>query len=165
MEALYHITTIGRLSAIARRGLGGGASQFQGYSAYSRGRTFLTDEDGVDFWAERVWINSEANLEPEEQIGGIPVLLMVDVTGLELEYDKAGSRDCRCDSYVTDAKIPPSRIWVWDGDTFVKASAFSDFHHDDAQEDLPDHFSVDEDGELLYVDFLGIPEGWARDDG
>ncbi len=147
---LYHVTYIHALPSIQRHGLVPGAGQNfgMGYEAYSRGNVFLTDEDGISFWASRLEDQANANTDNPEE-GWVPVVLLVPA--VPVTSDREGTRDAGAEAWKTREKIPAEDILVWDGDEWEDL--------DDVEpEDMLDKALeaaefVDEDGGYWEMDF------------
>lgn len=126
-DILYHVTWSRSLPAIGKRGLdpsyGGSAIGTGGYSGHSRGRVFLTDHKGVQFWHGRAVDHGEYHSEDPFEDGLVPIVLQVDPVpdDLALEIDPAGSRDAPGTSkaYYTTEPIPVDNIWAWDGEEWI----------------------------------------------
>lgn len=161
MKTLYHVTYLIRLSSILESGLRPGRSETfgSGYGFHAKGRVFLTDPDGVSFWASKY--EDQANhLTDNPEEGWVPVVLEVDVDGLKLLVDKIGSKDSWSESYYVEKAIDPDRIvGVYDGEDWVEPDEVDE----DAMLDralAEAEVEEEDDGELIYwMDFdVLVPE-------
>lgn len=151
---LYHVTYLYNLPAIQRHGLVPGAGQVfgGGYAGHSRGRLFLADRDGVDFWFGRYEELAEHHTDHPEE-GWVPIVFEVDAKGLKLHEDEPGSRDSRAESYFTTEIVEPKRLKaLWDGRAWVDPE---DADADEMVARALDAAEVEEeDGEAIYwMDF------------
>lgn len=111
-EFLYHITTYENLDNILQNGLNprpSKQSMAEGswYSDYSRGKIFLTELGGVEYWKERIYAHLEHQGREEEEL----VVLKIPKNVLNnLENDMAGSDDAPVRSYFTRNSIPANII-------------------------------------------------------
>jgi hypothetical protein len=114
---LFHVTYLFALPGIQARGLvPGSGSTFRGaYTEYSTGKLFVTDADGVSFWASRLEDHANANTDNPEE-GWVPVILWIDAPLDDLEEDKVGSKDSGSYAGFVRSPIPPDAIWVWTSD-------------------------------------------------
>jgi hypothetical protein len=118
---LYHVTYLFVLPAIRDTGLQPGSGQVfgGGFAGHSRGRVFLADWAGVDFWVMRYGELADHHTDTPQD-GWVPVVLEVNAAGLKLSPDEAGTDDSGANSYYSEAPIPPERVAaVWDGDAWV----------------------------------------------
>lgn len=106
---LYHVTMIRKLPMIKSRGiLPDQRSAFTAgaYPAYSKGKVFLTDANGINYWKHKV---EYAEFDQFDDTMGVAVIT-VNVAGLNLQRDEIGSTDSRSNSYFVTEAIPASRI-------------------------------------------------------
>lgn len=105
-EFFYHVTLEPAAKRIlAEQELRGGNAAFMGRAepeAHSRGRVFLTDRDGVFFWAERVEAHAVDKYDdpPDVKVIRIPKSAVQNV-----EDDPAGTRDARAKAYVVRGSV------------------------------------------------------------
>jgi hypothetical protein len=117
MKNLYHVTLFNRLESVARGGLQPGSRSTigrGGYAGHSKGRLFLTEFAGVDFWYSRTKDHAESQSDNLKAGGMAPVVLRVK-TPTDLEPDPVGTRDANHDAFFATKVISPSDIEVWDG--------------------------------------------------
>jgi len=125
LTELYHVTFDGSLDSIGQGGLDPsvvGVWDDSSYGAHSRGRVFLTDEDGIQFWYNRFEEQSNARSDDPREDGAVPVVLRVRVPEDLLHEDPLGSRDSLAGAYYVLEPIGPSDIELWDGDGWVEPS-------------------------------------------
>lgn len=162
MELLYHVTYLNLLDSILDQGLRPGGSQTfgGGYGFHATGRVFLTDGDGVSFWASKYEDQANALTDRPEE-GWVPVVIEVDAEGLKLQKDDFGSKDACSDSFFVGQRIDPERlVSVFDGEDWVE---LDDVDTGKMLERALEAADVEEeDGELLYwMDFdVLIPNDW-----
>lgn len=125
---LYHVTYLFNLPGIAREGLAPGAGQNfgPGMQSIARGWLFLTDADGVSFWASRLEQHAEANTEHPEE-GWAPVVISIRVPkALARELDEAGTRDASAQAWRTKDTIPVKALTYWDGEEWSSLKGFDE---------------------------------------
>lgn len=127
LYALYHVTYANRLESIGAEGLDpdaqGAIGQGPGYDKHSTGRVFLTDADGVFFWAQKAFDWAQHNSDDPVSEGLVPVVLRVEVEKNLLSIDELGAKDSRHDAFYTTELIEPDHVSVWDGEDWVSADA------------------------------------------
>lgn len=158
MAYLYHVTFYASLPAIEAEGLRPGKGRGIGgavYDTHRQGAVFLTEADGVHFWAERAeaWGQSQSDNLYEDEL--VPVLLRVDEDyfedfDAECVEDAIGTRDAHADAFKCTTAIDPDDLELWAGaDGKGKWVSISDF------DEIPfeDAFEVEQDedtGEDIY---------------
>ena len=156
-DYLYHVTYYANLGTIAARGLrpgAGGGIGGSAYDAHRRGAIFLTEADGVFFWATRAEEWTESRSDDIEGDGLAPVLLRVEASKVErfCEDDELGSRDARSDAYRCTTTISPDDLEVWAGvddeGEWVDVDDYGEIPYDDA-------FETDSDGDLEWTYLKG----------
>lgn len=118
---LYHVTYYKDLGSIAGSGLapgGGGSMGKGGYSGHSRGRTFMTEADGLSFWFGRMEEHAEGDSDDPLGDGYVPVVLRFPEPG-GLAEDEAGTSDAGAGSYYLEDGVPPDDVEVWDGSSWI----------------------------------------------
>jgi hypothetical protein len=118
---LYHVTYLFNLPSIAHGGLGPGFGQNFGpaYAAIASSWLFLTEADGVSFWASRLEQHAEANTDHPEG-GWAPVVISIAVSEeLALELDTAGTRDASAQAWRTKDTIPVESLTYWNGEEWA----------------------------------------------
>jgi len=113
----YHVTTADRLSRIQQQGLTPDSKRLIGapsLDAHSKGRVFLTSEEGVSFWRSRAEDHIFDKFDDFDQKVIAPVVLRIKKEGA-FEADKPGTTDARAESFTTNQPITPDKIEVWDG--------------------------------------------------
>jgi hypothetical protein len=106
---LYHVTMIRKLPSIRRIGLYPNFESVYshgGYAAHSKGKVFLTNLEGVDYWKNRM---SDMEFHSYDDPMGVAVLT-IDVSGLDVERDELGSEDSGHGAYYVKGKIGRGRI-------------------------------------------------------
>lgn len=108
-DILYHVTMIRNLPKIKKFGLRPNqpaAFKAGAYPAYSKGKVFLTDFNGVSYWKHKIeYVEFDAF---DDHLG--VAVITVKVGGLNLVKDELGSTDSRRDAYYTTSPIAPERI-------------------------------------------------------
>jgi len=100
----YHVTSKDAAPKILKKGLKPGMKAlFSNYSSLTKGRVFLADKDGVDFWMEHVELHLFAGKdynEDEDPADDVVVLRIPkkEVTA-KLNADKEGSEDSRANAW------------------------------------------------------------------
>lgn len=126
-KGLYHVTYYDRLPSIAEVGLIPGQSRAigsPGYDAHVRGKTFLTEADGIAFWMGRAEAFAEHVSDNVLEDGLVPVVLRVDPdcdggrVRRSLEVDPLGTRDANADAWMTKRRIDPDCIDAFTGQTW-----------------------------------------------
>jgi hypothetical protein len=110
MPIAYHVAPATRLAAIAKEGLKpGGASTVGrgGVAGHSKGRLFLTEDDGVRFWKGKV----EDHLFDQFDDPPPAVVIKADKRGTLLK-DPVGTQDAKAQAFFTGDTIPPERLQV-----------------------------------------------------
>lgn len=104
----YHVTTKGAASKIMKKGIvpNSPAAMDAGvYREYSKGKAFLTDRGGVNFWKMTI----ENHLESQGKRGSNLVVLRVPKQAIgELQKDELGTKDARANAYYATAPIKPN---------------------------------------------------------
>lgn len=124
-ESLYHVTYSGRLPGISQNGLVPGSARSIGaasYDAHAAKGIFLTEKDGVSFWANRSEDFANNNSDNPYEDGLVPVVLRVSPSGFNDEAlieDELGEHDARSGAYIWPAQIDPEHIEVWDGSSWI----------------------------------------------
>lgn len=109
-EYYYHVTTKDKVESILRHGIKPNMpATFSNYSSTSKGKVFLTDRDGVDFWMERVELHislSKDYDEDEDPANDIVVLRIPknDVKA-KLSVDEMGSKDSGANAWCSTQLI------------------------------------------------------------
>jgi hypothetical protein len=114
---LYHVTFYRNLSTIAKHGLRPDSGRGIGsavYDANRQGAIFLTEADGINFWAERAEQWAENNSDDLYEDGLVPVLLRVASDFTDCEPDEIGSKDARSEAYRCKA-VDADALEVWAG--------------------------------------------------
>lgn len=128
---LYHVTYAANLPGIAAHGLipGERSNYSGGYDGHSKGRIFLTEEDGVRYWYQRMVDLAEHNSDNPLEDLLVPIVLAVDTEdpsfypdGLPIEEDKVGTRDALAQAWFTRTPVDTSAIYLWDGEEWVDPS-------------------------------------------
>lgn len=128
---LYHLTFYKNIDSILENGLNHGFSSAVGrggYAGYSAGKTFLTDLSGVKFWYSKMEENAQDLSDNIIEDQMIPVVLRIDVEGLEMQTDEIGSKDSSAQSFTTTLPIEPEYIDIWDGSSWVSLEDEIDLH-------------------------------------
>ena len=116
-EMLYHVTYLANIEDIAYNGLQRGSGQTfgGGYATYSTGKVFLASWRGVRYWFGKYedFASDKSDNPIEDAL--IPIVLRVDVSGLELQNDDIGTKDAISKSYFIEEEIEPNRIQAYDG--------------------------------------------------
>lgn len=117
---LYHVTYLFNLPGIARDRLrpGSGQNFGEGYRSYAAGWLFLTEGDGVSFWASRLEEHAEAVTEHPEE-GWVPVVLSFDAEELDLVEDTIGTSDAVAEAWKTRENIAVEDLYIWNGEEWV----------------------------------------------
>jgi len=163
----YHATFLKNLDSIGSHGLlPSGGSQFSGgYEGHSRGRVFLSDWGGVDFWMSKMENLAHHNSDfkdIEEDAGWTPVTLRVDVKEWadqhleDLEEDAPGSQDSYSGAFWTDVEIEPEFIEVWDGRKWTRVRSVDTAA---MTQEVEDASSYESDSDEEYDEY-GQPTGW-----
>lgn len=158
-QYVYHVTTIGRLPSIARYGLGGGPATFTNYAGYSKGRVFLTNSKGVDYWAERVWAHATSNDETSRNT--VPVLLRIPTTAFDerkVTADVVGNSDAYGSrNWIYAGRVARNRVQYWTGTrwaslskTLVTDRLYTRKLDRGLVEDYQDEYPFDEDDDRFY---------------
>ena len=125
---LYHITYLFNLESIIEQGLLPGSGQVfgGGYQEHSKGRVFLTEEEGVKFWWNQ-YENQIIHLT-DDPTGWIPIVMEIDLDEdyIKLRRDKTlridipGSQDSGAIAYYTTKTISPDHIVaIWDSTEWI----------------------------------------------
>jgi hypothetical protein len=101
----YHVTTYQNAKAIIRDGLvpdSGGMFTHGVYAAHSRGRVFLTERDGVNFWRERVEAQLQHNFDkpPAVAVVRIPKSAVQNA-----QPDDIGTQDARAGAFFVEGVL------------------------------------------------------------
>jgi hypothetical protein len=141
---MFHVTMAGRAKNIAKNGLRCNSKRSIGAPSLDgncKGRIFLTDVSGLDFWFDRAELFARDNADDFLEEGWVPFVLQVNVDGLTLERDIHGSTDSRHSAMFAADDISPDRIRAWDGSGWILCSEiqnidFSQAIDDDEYEDF-----------------------------
>ena len=141
---MFHVTMSGRAKNIAKNGLRCNSKRSIGAPSLDgncKGRIFLTDVSGLDFWFDRAELFARDNADDFLEEGWVPFVLQVNVDGLTLERDIHGSTDSRHSAMFAVDAISPDRIRAWDGSGWILCSEiqnidFSQAIDDDEYEDF-----------------------------
>jgi len=143
---VYHVTFARNLDSIDAQGLlpeASGALGRGGYGGHSSGRLFLTEQDGVDFWYERM--EAVANDLSDDPLGEgfVPLVLRVPSYEEKMQEDEAGTEDAGAQSWFMIEPIASDEVEVWDGEQWTTIDEFD-----------PDvcELAFDDDGYFLYQD-------------
>jgi len=125
MSNVYHVTYVKHLASIAQKGLTPRSSaNFSGYAAHSRGKVFLCEKNGVNFWMSRLWDQAESNSDDPIEDGLLPVVVKVTVLPQStLEDDLLGSKDSAHKAYFVEEDVPAAGLQVWTGDRWDRISS------------------------------------------
>ena len=127
-DFLYHITYYNRLPSIVSSGLRPNQNRSIGgsaYTAHAQGRIFLTEKDGLSFWADRAEEFANHNSDDIVNDGLIPVVLRIDVNNIEkIELDEIGKTDAKVDAWMAHHGIPARYINVWTGTNWTTMSNY-----------------------------------------
>jgi len=118
-KPFFHATTWDRLEGIAEDGLcPHRGARFGGwYAGHSVGKVFVTqgDHSAVGWWSAVDRISDQQELRQQEDLDRVVVVMLrIDMKGIVLRQDKAGSGDIPC-SFYTGETIGSERIWFYDG--------------------------------------------------
>lgn len=107
-DFLYHVTSAARVEEILGNGLTPNAPftiQGGAYQNYSRGKLFLTERSGVDYWKHRIEQHLfHAHDDPPE----VAVIRVPRALVGRLQPDELGTRDSDRLAYYTESPIPPN---------------------------------------------------------
>ena len=146
-DYMYHVTYYKDLGSIADSGLnpgGGSAMGKGGHSGHSRGRTFMTEKDGLSFWFGRMEEHAEADSDDPLGEGYVPVSLRFPKPK-GLEEDEAGTSDAMAESYFLEGSVPPGEVELWDGNSWIALTSWESVNPEES-------FDVDEyDGEKWHI--------------
>lgn len=104
----YHVTTKGTSEKILNDGLQPGKRQSMAdgfYAEYSKGKVFLTDREGVNFWKGRI----RDHLESQERDADLVVMRIPKDAVQGIEKDDLGSRDAHANAYFSTKAVKPKR--------------------------------------------------------
>jgi hypothetical protein len=104
-DFLYHVTTKSNASQIQVQGLipdSGTTFEADIYKAHSRGRVFVTELDGVEFWKEKVENSLFDQFDDPDEIA--VVRIPKDKIG-NLQKDEIGTKDARADAFFSDTVL------------------------------------------------------------
>lgn len=106
-EFLYHVTSYPAARQILRSGLVPNASQMFGeaYRGHSRGRVFLADSNGVNFWRARVEDQLHANFDEPPPVAVVRIRRSLVMAAFVVQDDPAGSTDARARSYFVEGTV------------------------------------------------------------
>jgi len=153
-EYLYHVTYLNRLPNISVSGLvpGSVANFGGGYEGHSQRKIFLTVDNGISFWMDRLGNIAENESDRPVQDGWNPVVLRVRTENLEdLHEDEVGSRDAREVAYYVEDSINPDELEFWDGSDWESVTlADPGLMVEEAYEEADKDYEDDE--ELVYLD-------------
>lgn len=110
----YHVTYAANLPGISRDGLLPMArSNFGGgYAGHSRDKVFLTDRDGVRYWASKLKDMADNRMDNPMMEGMFPVVLRVEIPPETNPRPDDASR--RSDDVYVEEPIPGRNLEVWD---------------------------------------------------
>jgi hypothetical protein len=154
---LFHVTFLMNLRSIAERGLelSSGSNFSPAYTGHSRGRIFLTEADGVAFWAHRLEnIAGAVTDHPEE--GWVPVVVVADINEADISSDPLGTNDALAEAYFVTKPVPVKSLTYFDRPDFGGPFELVDIADAD-----PDAMMEDV---LKASEFIG-EEGLNEDDG
>jgi hypothetical protein len=150
-DPLYHVTYHANLESIAARGLRASCGigiQPPAYAAHCAQGVFLTERDGVFFWASKAEEHAQHNSDHPMSDGLAPVVLRVrGVKRKCLVVDELGTRDALADAWISACPIAPERLDVWTGSEWVPIADWEEVDHElafalevdpDADPDDPD---------------------------
>lgn len=104
-EFYYHVTTHAAARDIIRNGLIPGAGQMFTaglYPAHARGRVFLTEVDGVNFWREKV----EQQLQHAYDKPPAVAVVRIPKSAVQgAQVDEIGSEDARATAYFVEGTV------------------------------------------------------------
>ncbi len=158
-EALFHVTYANRIGDIAEQGLQPwGAPAFVAEQAYSAGKVFLTERDGISFWYERLVQYAEhvhlLDRQSAVETGFVPVVLSVSAEEVPpLHEDARGTRDALADAYYVTAGILPESLELWDGAEWIPIEDVETLDLDQAVEIEEE----EEDGEVWLIHHWAEP--------
>jgi len=105
----YHILPKSRLKHVLKNGLlPNQQSTFTNYKQNSKGRIFLCEKEGLNFWKERI----EQHLFHNGQDEQLAVIRIRKDLVLNIFSDEVGSRDSITPSYYTNDVISPKNIEI-----------------------------------------------------
>jgi len=156
---LYHVTYAANLPSIAKHGLvpGERSNYSGGYEGHSKGRIFLTEEDGVSYWYQRMIDLAEHNSDNPLEDLLVPVVLAIDTEDLQfypdelpIEEDKVGTRDALAQAWFTREPIDTSGIYLWNGEEWVDPSEGADL---ELALDIEERYDEDDDEEWIETEW------------
>jgi len=152
---VYHVTFSNNLDSIMQFGLNpqaSGALGRGGYAGHSHGRLFLTEQDGVDFWYERVEAVANDLSDKPLADGYVPVVLRVPSCEQYMQEDEAGTSDANAQSWYMTHSIEPDEIEVWNGESWVMLDEWSSDYDEQAFND-EGYFVYQDQNPLANPDF------------
>lgn len=109
-EYYYHITPKYNLKNIMKNGLlPDRKSTFSNYTNNSKGKIFLCEKNGIEYWKERVENHIFHNTGNNS---GVAVIKIKKTSVPKIMPDITGTSDSRSPAYYTTIPIPPSEIAV-----------------------------------------------------
>jgi hypothetical protein len=130
-DFLYHVTYASRLDDIAKHGLTPNAPRSIGgmsYDSQSKGKVFLTEFSGVDYWMSKAEDFANHNSDHPLTDLYVPVVLQVYHDDLgDLLEDEIGSKDSTHKAWFVHKTIPASNLTVWSGKSWVDLDSELDF--------------------------------------
>lgn len=104
---LYHVTSYPAAREILRSGLVPNVGQMFGesYRGHSRGRVFLADSKGVNFWRARVEDQLHANFDEPPPVAVVRIRRALVLASCAVQDDPAGSADARARSYFVEGTV------------------------------------------------------------
>lgn len=105
-DYVYHVTHSKAAPSIKRDGLqpsaGGSLFKHGGYGEYSKGKAFVTDRDGVSFWADRVGQQLEHQFDNPPRL---KVLRLPKAEAKGLEIDELGTKDAGAKAFFSRGQL------------------------------------------------------------
>lgn len=106
-EFYYHVLPVSRLESVMKTGLKPNQpAVFSNYKNHSRGRIFLCEKEGVNFWKSRVEDHLFHNGDDEDET----VVIRVRKDLVKVESDPIGTKDSGTPSYFAVTPIPPQAL-------------------------------------------------------
>jgi hypothetical protein len=155
-KILYHVTYLGLLDSIAENGLrlGKGERFGGGYTSHSIGRIFFTEADGIRVWFGKYEDMAQHSSDNPLEDGKIPVVLRVDVSGLNLTSDELGTRDATYDAYFATENVSSERISVYSGNNWESVTSVDIEEMQQIAQDASEFEEQEDDEEpLIYPNF------------
>ncbi|MDX1421529.1 MAG: hypothetical protein R3322_00225 [Kiloniellales bacterium] len=142
-EDLYHVTLYSNLAGITDDGLraGGQGIGSRALDAHRRGKVFMTEAEGISFWAERMENFVNDRYDDVREAEAVPVVLRFAEPDAELEEDAIGTQDAGAGAFYCRCIIDPDEITVWDGKEWTSIEDW---------ESIPWDAGIDEEGYLVW---------------